>query len=550
MEAHSDQATPRPLSARVEYLSLTLLIVIAVTRVIMTYSVFSEVVDEPHQIAGGMQWIDQHAFMIVPSNPPLPRILFALGPYLDGARFVTTSNPIDSGNAILYSGDYTRRLSLARTGNLPFLVLAIVVVWSLTRRLFGQVEALLAAALFTLLPEILGNAGLATTDLAIAATLGATILVLVEWLDRPTVSRTIALGGTIAMTILSKFSAFLFLPASAAVLVGFHLLARGRNAPTLNLGLMRLAGRAALLVASTCLIIWAGYFCSWLPASRDLELVLPDSALRPAFDLLQRTGMPLPAPGFIAGVTMLFEINRRPNFPSYFMGGVHRTGHVLYYPVLVAVKTPIPYLLLGLAGSVLFVRCRLQMPWAAPALGVAGLAILMVSMSFRINSGSRHILPIYVLLAPPAGAAALHCWRAWRTVGPTLIALLIGSMLASSVASHPDYLAYFNFIAGKHPERISVTADLDWGQDLFRIREAVEAYRVDRLWLAYFGSAIPPRHDLGVPIRMLPPGRKVHGWIAVSEVFRHPIWTGGYLWLNAYQPVAQIGKSIWLYRIP
>jgi len=40
---------------------------------------------------------------------------------------------------------------------------------------------------------------------------------------------------------------------------------------------------------------------------------------------------------------------------------------------------------------------------------------------------------------------------------------------ASSLISHPDYLAYFNEFAGSEPENIVVDSDLDWGQDVKRL---------------------------------------------------------------------------------
>jgi len=39
----------------------------------------------------------------------------------------------------------------------------------------------------------------------------------------------------------------------------------------------------------------------------------------------------------------------------------------------------------------------------------------------------------------------------------------------SSLNAHPDYIAYFNELAGRDPSRVLVTGcDLDCGQDLFR----------------------------------------------------------------------------------
>ena len=39
----------------------------------------------------------------------------------------------------------------------------------------------------------------------------------------------------------------------------------------------------------------------------------------------------------------------------------------------------------------------------------------------------------------------------------------------SGAWNHPDYLAYFNELAGDEPERILADSDLDWGQDMLRL---------------------------------------------------------------------------------
>ena len=44
--------------------------------------------------------------------------------------------------------------------------------------------------------------------------------------------------------------------------------------------------------------------------------------------------------------------------------------------------------------------------------------------------------------------------------------LLVAWMLLSVAIHHPNYLAYFNELAGKNPQNILVDSNYDWGQDL------------------------------------------------------------------------------------
>jgi hypothetical protein len=117
--------------------------------------------------------------------------------------------------------------------------------------------------------------------------------------------------------------------------------------------------------------------------------------------------------------------------------------------------------------------------------------------------------------------------------------------------AHPDYLAYFNECAGRHPEQIAVDSNLDWGQDLLRLQNVMQQEKIGHLYLQYFGWTDWTSHDPRVD--ELPRALHVKGWVAISEqelVFGGPNNRGdGYQWLRAYRPVRQVGKSIRLYFI-
>ena len=133
-----------------------------------------------------------------------------------------------------------------------------------------------------------------------------------------------------------------------------------------------------------------------------------------------------------------------------------------------AVKTPLAFLALAGTGAVLAFRKefrRLCIPLAF------ALAILAASMFSRIDIGLRHILPIYIALAVVAGCAAIELSKraATQKWPGAVLAILCFWLAASSLASHPDYIPYFNELAGGHPEDILVDSDLDWGQDMKRL---------------------------------------------------------------------------------
>lgn len=190
---------------------------------------------------------------------------------------------------------------------------------------------------------------------------------------------------------------------------------------------------------------------------------------------------------------------------------------------------------------------------AAPV--VAAGALVLVCIPSTINIGVRHLLPIYPLFAIIGGVGA---WRLWhmatpKFVGPILVVVLLGWQLVASIQSHPDYFAYFNEFAGQHPEKILIDSDLDWGQDVFRLSSELRGRHIEQVSIAYAGSADLDHFGLP-PYRMLVPHQPTTGWIAISLL---RLKTGGvnlptdsFAWLEAYQPVCVVGRSIRLYHIP
>src|SRR5581483_10019962 len=85
----------------------------------------------------------------------------------------------------------------------------------------------------------------------------------------------------------------------------------------------------------------------------------------------------------------------------------------------------------------------------------------------HLNTGLRYLLCLFPMLSIAAAQAVMFLCRRAR-LRPVAAALLLW-LTISSLISHPDYLPYFNELAGSHPENILVDSDLDWGQDLKRL---------------------------------------------------------------------------------
>ena len=495
---------------RAAALAAILLAAIAVARVVSTWRIFTHTFDEPVHLSAGVEWLDRRHYS-VEENPPLARIAIGLLPFLSGRQFKPVDPHVQNaewlqGDIILYEeGDYWQTLSLARAGALPFLVLAIAVTFFWARSLYGDAAAVVAVILLTSAPPVLAHSGLATADAAAMATLAAALRTLELWIGQPSMRRATLFGLAAASAFLTKFSSIAFLGAALILLL---LYVRPRL--TRQHALTATAALAIVVAASAAL-----YFFSW--------------------------------PALAAGVRELYLHNRKGH-EAYLLGRISRTGIWYFFPVILAVKAPLGFLVAGVAGAVRAIASRIGRE-AFPAL--AAVAILAVSMTSRITIGVRHILPLFPLLAICGGGFVVALWRSRRAAARTLAAACVAWEVVVCAAAHPDYLPYFNEVAGAHPETIAVDSDLDWGQDIGRLGDFVRRHGIRQLSVALFDTEILPRH-IPASLRRLPPWQPASGWIAISETMRIGVYHGGpgaYAWLDRYQPVAHAGKSIRIYFI-
>jgi hypothetical protein len=129
------------------------------------------------------------------------------------------------------------------------------------------------------------------------------------------------------------------------------------------------------------------------------------------------------------------------------------------------------------------------------------------------------------------------------------VAALVAGTIVIPIRAWPDYLAYFNPVAGAHPERVLVDSNLDWGQDLYRLADTVRARHIDSLRVHYFGSGALSAVGL-TNARRLARDERATGYVAASETFLAGVWSDTSLnWLTRRTPVARIGPSMRLYLV-
>ena len=496
---------------------------IGCARIAATWNVFANIGDEPSHVACGLEYVANHVYKLETQHPPLARAMTALGPYLYGARPRGKGDHVREGMAIInYQGHPEAILNLMRAGVLPFFVLGGMVVFFWARRDFGAPTAVLAVALFTLLPPVLAHAGLACTDMALAATVGAAFWMLVVWARHPTPAKSVWLGVASAGAVLSKFTSIGFLPAAAGFALLFYVLVERPPASRLAAMAKERALPFAIAAITSVVLVWAAYWFSFAP--------------------------------FFDGIRAALYHNQ-VGHPAFLLGQFRNKGWWYYFPVALAVKTPLGFLALLFLGLYQCWRHRGEMSYLLPVAFCLG--ILAPAMTANVNIGVRHVLPIYLGFSILAAIAVVQmAASSWMGLAAAALVLWVA---VSGALAHPDYLPYFNELVRGEPDTVLIDSDYDWGQDTKRL-----AHRLIELGATEvsFGSlgAIDDQYLQTFPglprVRKINPLEPAEGWTAVNPTiaratqygldYRYPNLKP---WFEYLKPKERVG-TLRLYYLP
>ena len=207
----------------------------------------------------------------------------------------------------------------------------------------------------------------------------------------------------------------------------------------------------------------------------------------------------------------------------------------------------------------------------------AGFVLALFTYLKSVSIGLRYVLPIYPCLFLLISRLVRDGAPLWQGLAAgrarlvrTAMALLLAGLATGTVWQHPHYLAHFNSLVGGPRQAHKYLADsfLDWGQDLPALKRWMDDQGIDRIRLAYFGSA-DARHygieytylpSVGLAPRdggrwwyetspeHLPPLKLRGGPIAISaSLLAGVFYPGYYAPLRQLEPIAQVGYSILIF---
>ncbi len=516
----------RLLNVRLHYsptFVAALLLSIFLIQALATASRLSATSDEPVHIAAGYSYWKTRDFRMNPEHPPLAKLLAALPLIVLGPRVPLESAAWDNSNQgafgfdFLYLNDADRLLFWSR---LPLILIAGVgalATFAWARDLYGSAAGLTALAFYAFSPNLLAHATLVTMDAPLTA---FTVLALYlfwrnsehqSWIDN--VWTGIATGAGMSV----KFSGAL-IPITLASLSCIRVL----RAHDRQLRIRIEAASLSIIAAAAIFVIEASYLFSASPLLyfRNAGLV---------------------------------NANHNPDYFFYLFGQLKQHGWWYYFPLAFAIKATVSTLVLtGLTA--LRIREASASAWGDATALSAIVLFTVVTAGFADPIGIRYLLPVFALIFVWGSAIVPLLVRvAW---GKAVLAGLIAWHAWSGLSAFPNYIPYFNEIAGgaANGHEYLDDSNVDWGQGLKQAAEYVRDRELtDVVMYSFSPLDNPPYYGL--------PANLVGQQVVDRLLFKKPV-PGTYIisshhlvrmklidpaW-RSYRVIDRIGDSLWVYR--
>ena len=539
--------------------------------------------DETAHLPAGYSYLTQKDMRLNPEHPPLLKDLAAFPLlFIKDIKFPAeiqawqqdTNGQWDFGRYFLYeAGNPTEQMIF--WGRFPMILVLILLgfyVFKWARELFGNCAGLLALFFFSFSPTLLAHGRLVTTDVGAAAGVFIATYYFIRALKNPTKKNIIIAGVVFGIAQLLKFSVILLVPFFGLLGLVWWLTKSGKLWPTVKIGLL------VFLIGFA--LIWPVYqYHVWnYPVEKQLQdsqVYLKDTVEPLKSAILWAADKPFlrAYAQYFTGLSMVFQRVAGGN-TTYFLGEVSNLGWRDYFPIVYAIKAPLAFHLLTLIAllyAAWLIKRQKIGQWTKdhfPEFAMLTFIFVYwaVSIEGNLNIGIRHLLPVFPLtFVLVSGMIAKLLKAPHLKLKYSLLLLLILWQAFSVVSVYPHFIPYFNEAVGGPDQgyKYVVDSNLDWGQDLKRLKNWTEENNVEKIYIDYFGGSNPEYYfkDEFLPWwgTRNPEELPKDSYLAVSATFlqggrgkKIPSLEGPegyYLWLNQYKPVAKIGYSIFVYKI-
>lgn len=543
--------------------------------------------DEPVYLAAGYTYVHTNDYRQNPEHPPLIKDLAGLAvSTLDVNypfdRFYANGNDIFSGPDFLYKNGNDADAILLR-GRLVVIAIAIILgvfvfIWS--SELYGLAAGLFSLILYAFDPNILAHGHLVTHDFPVAAAFLINLYFVTRFMKKPSIPTLVLSGITLGIALTIRYSALALLPIYVLLFIYAgvkHMIDQKQEDAVLSMADLASAGKriafycgsffAVLSVAAALVFAVYSFNTARMPndTQQDLfeQLVSQNSLIAKPIRFALRENIK-PVAQYLIGLGKILGHTNTGSY-VYFAGDASMGQRYFYYPLVLLIKSTIPAILLILMAITLMGRAKPTNPIAEFGILIAAAVVFASNTSSMINGGIRYLLPLYPLLYVYAGKlvkivdpkAIVDSLKARRCPASAALCTAIVALLvwhiAGTVRISPYYLSYFNEIVGEDTGKyIVVDSNLDWGQDLKRLKAYVEKKGIEKIYVNHFGLFGGVDYYLGKKgTDWLFDLKKPHGWVAVSYSRYIPASVSGqHRWFFELEPVDKVGTTFLIFKVP
>ncbi len=544
------------------FLAAVLIAVFVVTAALSVWQK-SSTWDEPFHLTAGIAQLQTGDPRLNGDHPPLARLVSAIP-----ALFMSIDSVADSMGDAWAQADFNNSPNaffgtiedrLLWPARLTMLIFSVLLGWLLYLwgvQLFGPLRGLLPLALYVLCPPLLANAPLVTTDMPATTLMFASIYTWWRYLQVPDLRRLAWVCLAVAAAFMAKHTALLLVPllvvlgtvtiAGATILqVPFTRRLRIVAGGLVLVGIVTVLGINLIYGFNGVLLTPTQYVDQAKPLA-----VFPFQTGSERLTYFWPMWLPVPLPfTYVSGLLAVLDNTSNERYLTYFLGQAGYGERPNYFLMLLVVKLPIPTLIIIGLGLARIIDRLPRDWWHILFLVLPPLLLIGVASHGKMQIGIRHILPALPFLFLLAGYAVQGIRTTSRSI--FISGLLVINTLGS-VAIHPYYLMYFNFLAGGPEQgwRIATEGN-DWAQGGGDLRRWLQDRKINSLAFlphGWSGAVLsragiqytpPPCHDTGELVAV-----QIRQLLAPTTVDQ----VNCYTWMRLREPDEKIGYSIFLYN--
>jgi Dolichyl-phosphate-mannose-protein mannosyltransferase len=475
-----------------------------------------------HTYAGYRYW--QCAdFGVNPEHPPLAKMVAGLvlqiakipapsGPCpvvstAKGSGYADSAEWLYSSTGPSTAAKIDRVIPLARRGMATFALLLAVTAFFFTRRMFGDLSALVGLALIAFEPTLVAHGSLVTTDMALSATSLLAVASFFLFHRRRTLQMLLLAGFCCGLALSVKHSGVLIIPT--LLLLAFAELAfdwnRGEQSRTSKV--LKEAAAVLFILFLGFVVLWATYHFRYAARPDGAQMAMSlsdfmaDTQAKENHSVILKT-IPFLAhhhllpEAYLYGFVDVLSISD-PGQSAFLFGHLYPHGVPQYFPCVILIKTTLGMITLALLSLLASRKYSFDIRpfyFLAPSL-----VWLLAGIVSTLNIGYRHILPVIAPACCLIGVAIVHLWRTNGRLVRSAIVILMVAHVASSLAAFPNELAYGNEIFGgvSNSHNLLTDSNNDWGQALPQVATWLKDNQVSDCSFAYDGFARPDHSGIG-----------------------------------------------------